>query len=93
MGSNLLNKGTINRKNTATPKESYSGGVESPPEKFTSVRVSQTMKNRLNAMVAMGLDETVDKLIVKLTDVYISEKFSDEEKKKFEFMFDIYKNK
>lgn len=66
-----------------------------PPvaEKTTTVRVSVAMKNKLNAMVTLGIADTVDQLTDVLIDEYVSNILSKDEKKQLEIILDLYKSK
>lgn len=62
-------------------------------EKTTTVRVSVAMKNKLNAMVTMGIADTVDQLTDVLIDEYVTNILSKDEKKQLEIILDLYKSK
>jgi|GEM_PF-6143983 len=67
--------------------------LTSGPEKTTTVRVSVGMKNKLNAMVTLGIADTVDQLTDVLIDEYVSNILSKDEKKQLEIILDLYKSK
>ncbi|WP_052131613.1 DUF5388 domain-containing protein [Planococcus sp. CAU13] len=62
-------------------------------EKTTTVRVSVAMKNKLNALVTMGIADTVDQLADVLIDEYVTNILSKDEKKQLEIILDLYKSK
>lgn len=62
-------------------------------EKTTTVRVSVSMKNKLNALVTMGIADTVDQLTDVLIDEYVTNILSKDEKKQLEIILDLYKSK
>lgn len=62
-------------------------------EKTTTVRVSVGMKNKLNALVTMGIADTVDQLTDVLFDEYVNNILSKDEKKQLEIILDLYKSK
>lgn len=81
------------------PKEEIVVEKKAPPaktavtEKTTTVRVSVAMKNKLNAMVTMGIADTVDQLTDVLIDEYVTNILSKDEKKQLEIILDLYKSK
>ena len=62
-------------------------------EKTTTVRVSVAMKNKLNALVTMGIADSVDQLTDVLIDEYVNNILSKDEKKQLEIILDLYKSK
>lgn len=64
-----------------------------PPQKTTTVRVSVPMKNKLNAMVTMGLADSVDQLTDLVVDEFISNILTKDQKKQLDIIYDLYKGK
>jgi hypothetical protein len=62
-------------------------------DKTTTVRVSTSTKDRLNALVTLGTAETVDHLVDILMDEYISNILSKDEKKQLDLIFELYRSK
>jgi hypothetical protein len=62
-------------------------------DKTTTVRVSTSTKNRLNALVTLGVAETVDQLIDILLEEYTTNILSKDEKKQLDLIFDLYRSK
>lgn len=62
-------------------------------EKTTTVRVSVGMKNKLNALVTMGVADSVDQLTDVLIDEYVTNILSKDQKKQLEIILDLYKSK
>lgn len=62
-------------------------------KKNTTVRVSFAVKNKLNALVIMGVADSVDRLIDILIDEYVNNILSENKEKQLELLLDIYKNK
>lgn len=62
-------------------------------EKTTTVRVSVGMKNKLNALVTMGVADSVDQLADVLYDEYVNNILSKDEKKQLEIILELYKSK
>lgn len=88
-GSDLLK---LSKKNDEfVPLESSRKTNFKKPKEYTSVRVSKEMQNTLNAMVKIEGEETVDAMILKLTQYYVDKKYTAEEKTKFEVLLDILK--
>lgn len=56
---------------------------------ITSVRVTKTTRNKLNALIQLGKAENVDNLIDILLDEYIENNLLKEEKKTFNIVLDI----
>lgn len=79
-------------KEKVTEKK-YSPAKPAAPEKTTTVRVSVAMKNKLNALVTMGVADTVDQLTDVLIDEYVTNILSKDEKKQLEIILDLYKSK
>lgn len=63
------------------------------PEKTTTVRVSVPMKNKLNAMVTMGLADSVDQLTDLVVDEYISNILTKDQKKQLDIIYEMYNRK
>jgi len=62
-------------------------------EKSTTVRVNMTTKNKLNALVTLGIASTVDDVTDLLINDYISNILTKDERKQFEIIFELYKSK
>lgn len=62
-------------------------------EKTTTVRVSVAMKNKLNAMVTMGIADSVDQLTDLVVDEYISNILTKDQKKQLDIIYDMYNSK
>ena len=62
-------------------------------EKSTTVRVNTTTKNKLNALVTLGIASTVDDVTDILINDYISNILTKDERKQFEIIFELYKSK
>lgn len=79
------------------PQEEVSERKPSPKpvaaEKTTTVRVSVGMKNKLNALVTMGVADSVDQLTDVLIDEYVTNILSKDQKKQLEIILDLYKSK
>lgn len=56
---------------------------------ITSVRVTKTTRNKLNALIQLGKAENVDTLIDILLDEYIESNFVKDEKKTYNLILDI----
>lgn len=68
-------------------------GKSATSEKTTTVRVSVGMKNKLNALVTMGVADSVDQLTDVLIDEYVTNILSKDQKKQLEIILDLYKSK
>lgn len=75
------------------PEKKVSPAKPISAEKTTTVRVSVAMKNKLNALVTMGIADTVDQLADVLIDEYVTNILSKDEKKQLEIILDLYKSK
>jgi predicted DNA-binding protein len=62
-------------------------------KKTTTVRVSEEMKDKLNALVTLGIADSVDTVVDVLYDEYVNSILDKEEKKQLKMMQDIYKKK
>ncbi|MGE6489724.1 DUF5388 domain-containing protein [Paenisporosarcina sp. NPDC076898] len=62
-------------------------------EKTTTVRVSVNTKNKLNALVTLGIATTVDDVTDLLINDYLTNILTKDERKQFEIIFDLYKSK
>jgi len=74
-----------------TAKNTVNSNVVS--EKSTTVRVNMTTKNKLNALVTLGIASTVDDVTDLLINDYISNILTKDERKQFEIIFELYKSK
>lgn len=74
-----------------TAKKTVNSNVVS--EKSTTVRVNMTTKNKLNALVTLGIASTVDDVTDLLINDYISNILTKDERKQFEIIFELYKSK
>lgn len=80
-------------KDPVEEKKPAKKNTRTTAEKTTTVRVSAATKNKLNAMVTVGIADTVDQLTDVLIDEYISNILSKEEKKQLNIVLDLYKTK
>lgn len=80
-------------KASAVEKKLATKASRRPAEKTTTVRVSVAMKNRMNAMVTMGIADSVDQLTDLVVDEYISNILTKDQKKQLELIYDLYKTK
>lgn len=75
--------------------------IESTPEektikakkRTTTVRVSQDMKDKLNALVTLGVADSVDATVDILYDEYVNNILDKEERKQLKMMQEIYNKK
>lgn len=74
------------KKPTPTP-------TKPPVRQTTTVRVSVAMKDKMNAMVTMGIADSVDQLTDLAFDEYISNILTKDQRKQLEIIYDLYKNK
>lgn len=74
-----------------TPKKTVNSNVVS--EKSTTVRVNMSTKNKLNALVTLGIASTVDDVTDLLINDYIANILTKDERKQFEIIFELYKSK
>lgn len=59
----------------------------------TTVRVSNSVKEKLNALVTLGISNSVDSLLEILIDEYESAYLTKEEKKQYSLILEIYASK
>ena len=76
---------------TSVPKKAANSNVIT--EKSTTVRVSMSTKNKLNALVTIGIAPTVDDVIDLLINDYQSNILTKDEKKQYDIIFELYKSK
>ena len=62
-------------------------------EKSTTVRVGMNTKNKLNALVTLGIAQTVDDVTDLLINDYLTNILTKDERKQFEIIFQLYKSK
>lgn len=62
-------------------------------EKSTTVRVNMTTKSKLNALVTLGIAQTVDEVIDLLINDYLTNILTKDERKQFEIILELYKRK
>ena len=62
-------------------------------EKSTTVRLNMSTKNKINALVTLGIASTVDDVTDLLINDYISNILTKDERKQFEIIFELYKSK
>lgn len=62
-------------------------------EKSTTVRLNRSTKNKINALVTLGIASTVDDVTDLLINDYISNILTKDERKQFEIIFELYKSK
>ncbi|AQQ55249.1 DUF5388 domain-containing protein [Planococcus lenghuensis] len=74
-------------------KEKSSIKTKKPAEKTTTVRVSVAMKHKLNALVTLGVADSVDQVTDILFDEYVNNILSKEEKKQLELILELYRSK
>ena len=77
--------------NTSVPKKSTNSNVIA--EKSTTVRVNMSTKNKLNALVTIGIAPTVDDVIDLLINDYQSNILTKDEKKQYDIIFELYRSK
>jgi len=81
-------------KNEPTPlTATKSNNSNVTVEKSTTVRVGMNTKNRLNALVTLGIASTVDDVTDLLINDYLTNILTKDERKQFEIIFDLYKSK
>ena len=56
---------------------------------ITSVRVTKSTRNKLNALIQLGKADSVDVLLDKLLDDYIQNSLVEEEKKIFNLVYEV----
>ena len=56
---------------------------------ITSVRVTKSTRNKLNALIQLGKADSVDVLLDHLLDEYIENHLAQEEQKTFDLIFDV----
>ncbi|PUB09480.1 DUF5388 domain-containing protein [Paenisporosarcina sp. OV554] len=76
---------------TPVPKKATNSNVIA--EKSTTVRVNMSTKNKLNALVTIGIAPTVDDVIDLLINDYHSNILTKDERKQYEIIFELYKSK
>jgi len=76
---------------TQLPKKSQNSNVVA--EKSTTVRVNMNTKNKLNALVTLGIASTVDDVTDLLINDYLANILTKDERKQFEIIFGLYKSK
>lgn len=86
-------KEQVPEKKPAAEKKTAPKPPKRAVEKTTTVRVSVAMKNRMNAMVTMGIADSVDQLTDLVVDEYISNILTKDQKKQLEIIYDLYKTK
>lgn len=98
----VVPKNTFNIKDVESPKEQEKTPVSTSKktvnsnvvaEKSTTVRVNMSTKNKLNALVTLGIASTVDDVTDLLINDYISNILTKDERKQFEIIFELYKSK
>ena len=62
-------------------------------KKSTTVRLNMSTKNKINALVTLGIASTVDDVTDLLINDYISNILTKDERKQFEIIFELYKSK
>lgn len=62
-------------------------------EKSTTVRVNVSTKNKINTLVTLGIASTVDDVIDLLINDYLTNILTKDERKQFEIIYELYKNK
>ena len=62
-------------------------------EKSTTVRLNMSTKNKINALVTLGIASTVDDVTDLLINDYVSNILTKDERKQFEIIFELYKSK
>ena len=86
-----VSKEPVKTPEPTTTKKTGNSNVIS--EKSTTVRVNTTTKNKLNALVTLGIASTVDDVTDLLINDYISNILTKDERKQFEIIFELYKSK
>ena len=76
---------------TSVPKKSTNSNVI--VEKSTTVRVNMSTKNKLNALVTIGIAPTVGDVIDLLINDYQSNILTKDEKKQYDIIFELYRSK
>lgn len=78
----------------SAPEKKPAPKLSKPPvRQTTTVRVSVAMKDKMNAMVTMGIADSVDQLTDLAFDEYISNILTKDQRKQLEIIYDLYKNK
>lgn len=62
-------------------------------EKSTTVRVNMSTKSKLNALVTLGIAQTVDEVTDLLINDYLTNILTKDERKQFEIILELYKRK
>ncbi|MBM7580825.1 DUF5388 domain-containing protein [Jeotgalibacillus terrae] len=96
-GNSIKPKTTFNleeAKDTKPVTES-AGTIREPARKkpastSTTVRVSAMNKDKLNALVTLGVADNVDNLVDILMDEYVTSILSKDEKKQYSMILDVY---
>lgn len=89
---------TVTPKTTFTMDELPKPPGDTPPApkpaaQTTSIRVSVATKDRLNAMITMGLADTVDQMTDMMLGEYIANILTKDQKKQLDFIYDLYAKK
>lgn len=90
---NDLPQQPVKQEKEEVAEKKFSPSKPAGAEKTTTVRVSVAMKNKLNALVTMGIADTVDQLTDVLIDEYVTNILSKDEKKQLEIILDLYKSR
>ena len=77
----------------AEPEASAKAPKKREAATITSVRVTKTTRNKLNALIQLGKADNVDTLIDILLDEYIETNLLKDEKKTFNLILDIIQNR
>lgn len=102
----VVPKNTFNIKDLETVKENVEEPNSTPvsvpkkaavsnvvPEKSTTVRVNMSTKSKLNALVTLGIAQTVDEVTDLLINDYLTNILTKDERKQFEIILELYKRK
>lgn len=96
----VVPKNTFNINELETEKESDITIVPKKPqnsnvvaEKSTTVRVNMNTKNKLNALVTLGIASTVDDVTDLLINDYLANILTKDERKQFEIIYGLYNSK
>lgn len=73
----------------AKPVEDAKKGRKRESAQITSVRVTKTTRNKLNAFIQLGKADSVDVMIDILLDEYVENNLAKDEKKTFNLILDI----
>ncbi|PPA68683.1 DUF5388 domain-containing protein [Jeotgalibacillus proteolyticus] len=77
-------------KQKGTSEGRETGRKKAAANSTTTVRVSTLNKDKLNALVVLGVADNVDNLVDILMDEYISSILSKDEKKQYSLILDVY---